>query len=62
MSQHEPPYPDHDTVIFSIRDPVGVGHRKHPECEKEEWHLISECGLYETLPEKETDETRDSGP
>ena len=42
--QQEPSYPDHETVVFSIRFPDLTAHSKSSRCPIEEPHLISECG------------------
>lgn len=46
----EPPYPlpqSEHVVIFSLRAPDHVAHRKHRDCNEEYPHLISECGMFE---------------
>lgn len=45
--QNEPTYPDHETVVFSIRSPDMVAHLATGRCEKEYLHLIKECGEYQ---------------
>lgn len=47
--QFEPPYPDHDTVLFSIRFPEMVGHLASARCPIEEPHRIEECGEFEEI-------------
>lgn len=44
--QHEPAYPDHETVLFSLRDPDMVSHLKTARCLIEYPHLILQCGEY----------------
>lgn len=44
--QHEPPYPDHQTVVFSIRYPDAVIHSPSSYCSIQEPHLIAECGEF----------------
>ena len=43
----EPPYPDHKTVLFSVRFPDMTGHLATARCPIEEPHLISECAEFE---------------
>lgn len=35
--QHEPPYPDHETVVFSIRFPDDYLHESENGCEARKW-------------------------
>ena len=47
--QVEPPYPvasDEHVVVFSIRDPDNVAHKKHKDCAEEYPHPISDCGMF----------------
>jgi len=49
----EPPYPSHATVVVSIRAPEMTAHFRTERCEREEPHLIAECGEFlETLTER----------
>lgn len=55
--QVEPPYPtapDVHVVVFSIRDPDRVAHRKHIDCDEEYPHRITECGMFEHGREDDT--------
>ena len=47
--QHEPPFPDHDTVTISIRSPDLVAHQPSDRCVTEEPHAISRCGEFDPL-------------
>jgi hypothetical protein len=38
----EPPYPNCDTVIFSIRAPDWTAHKRGDNCQIEQPHLISD--------------------
>ena len=42
--QMEPPYPEHETVVFSIRYPYHTTHRATDLCAIEGPHLIEDCG------------------
>ncbi|HXI85297.1 MAG TPA: hypothetical protein VNL17_14545 [Verrucomicrobiae bacterium] len=42
--QHEPPYPDHDCVVFSIRSPEMTAHLASHRCAIEEPHSVAVCG------------------
>lgn len=42
----EPPYPDHDTVLISIRFPEMTAHLSTERCPHEHPHLIAECGEF----------------
>lgn len=44
---NEPPYPDHETVVFSIRYPDVTSHRATERCKIEWPHLIQECREFE---------------
>ena len=44
--QNEPPYPMHETVIFSFRDPYWLIHNKRDDCKIECPHHISDCGIW----------------
>lgn len=47
--QIEPSYPDHETVIASIRDPELTCHLPQERCTIQEPHRIAECGLWASL-------------
>lgn len=42
--QQEPPYPEHDTIVFSIRNPDLTVHGKSDKCPYEAPHRLEECG------------------
>lgn len=42
--QQEPNYPNHETVIISMRYPDLTGHRVTARCAIQEPHAITECG------------------
>lgn len=44
--QNEPPYPDHETVVFCIRAPDTVIHSSSGRCAVEHPHLIADCGEF----------------
>lgn len=45
--QWEPPYPDHETAIVSIRYPYHTAHKPTTLCAIQEPHLIEDCGEFE---------------
>jgi hypothetical protein len=45
--QNEPGYPDHATVIMSIRYPELVCHSLRLRCVIQEPHRINECGEFD---------------
>jgi hypothetical protein len=44
--RHEPHYPSHETVTFSIAYPDMTCHHAHLECPIEEPHMMAECGRF----------------
>ena len=46
--QQEPGYPDHSTVMFSIRYPDLTCHLPTARCGTQEPHTIAECGEFLT--------------
>lgn len=44
--QQEPPYPDHATVVFTIREPEWTAHAASSRCAIEEPHRIDDCGEF----------------
>ena len=42
--QQEPGYPEHETVVYSIRYGNLTAHRPRPRCMIEAPHMITECG------------------
>jgi len=43
---YEPSYPNHETVLFSIRFPDLICHSKKDDCKIEEPHNYKVCGIY----------------
>lgn len=41
---HEPPYPDHQTVVFAMRAPHDTAHAPTAQCMIECPHPIALCG------------------
>jgi hypothetical protein len=44
--RYEPPYPQHETVVFAMGDPNRVVHKDSWRCYTAWPHLISECGEF----------------
>lgn len=47
--QQEPAYPEHDTAVFSIRDPMLTVHGRSEDCPIEEPHRTETCGVWAKL-------------
>lgn len=47
--QQEPTYPDHQTVVFSIRYPDMTCHLRTDLCPTEHPHLIEECEEFSAI-------------
>lgn len=46
--QHEGKFPNHETVLFSLKDPDWVIHRASNRCRTEHPHNITECKEFES--------------
>lgn len=44
--QQEPPYPEHETVVCSLRYPDLTAHLPSERCATQEPHPIPECGEF----------------
>lgn len=40
---YEPPYPDHETILFTSSGPDHCAHMPMSKCDKDYPHLIAEC-------------------
>lgn len=48
----EPPYPNHETVVFALRAPEWTAHLATDLCSKEHPHITAECGEWKRLDER----------
>lgn len=45
--KNEPPYPDHETVVFCLSAPDMTAHLPNDLCSREHPHDISGCGVWQ---------------
>ena len=45
--QNEPPYPEHETVVFALGYPEWTAHQESVRCVKGYPHRADECGEFE---------------
>lgn len=49
--QNEPPFPNHETAVFSLRYPYSIDHVPNQQCRTEEPHLIVNCAWFQSTPD-----------
>lgn len=49
--QNEPPFPNYETAVFSLRYPYSVAHAPNQQCRTEEPHLIQDCRWFQSTPD-----------